>query len=141
MKLSEIVSISGKPGLFLFINSSRVPYTVEELETGRRMPVFGREKMSLLSNISMYTTEGEKSLAEVMQGMYETFGEEIPDAQTVSESAETLKTFMDKALPNWDQERIHQSDIKKLAKWYQILRQKGMDSFLLTEEDEKEKED
>ena len=138
MKLSEIVSISGKPGLFLFINSSRVPYTVEELETGRRMPVFGREKMSLLSNISMYTTEGEKPLAEVMQGMYETFGEEIPDAQTVSESAETLKTFMDKALPNWDQERIHQSDIKKLAKWYQILRQKGMDSFLLAEEEEKE---
>ena len=138
MKLSEIISISGKPGLFLFINSSRVPYTVEELETGRWMPVFGREKMSLLSNISMYTTEGEKPLAEVMQGMYETFGEEIPDAQTVSESAETLKTFMDKALPNWDQERIHQSDIKKLAKWYQILRQKGMDSFLLTEEDEKE---
>lgn len=138
MKLSEIVSISRKPGLFLFINSSRVPYTVEELETGRRMPVFGREKMSLLSNISMYTTEGEKPLAEVMQGMYETFGEEIPDAQTVSESAETLKTFMDKALPNWDRERIHQSDIKKLAKWYQILRQKGMDSFLLTEEEEKE---
>lgn len=138
MKLSEIVSISGKPGLFLFINSSRVPYTVEELETGRRMPVFGREKMSLLSNISMYTTEGEKPLAEVMQGMYETFGEEIPDAHTVSESAETLKTFMDKALPNWDRERIHQSDIKKLAKWYQILRQKGMDSFLLTEEEEKE---
>ncbi len=138
MKLSEIVSISGKPGLFLFINSSRVPYTVEELETGRRMPVFGRDKMSLLSNISMYTTEGEKPLAEVMQGMYETFGEEIPDAQTVSESAETLKTFMDKALPKWDQERIHQSDIKKLAKWYQILRQKGMDSFLLTEEEEKE---
>lgn len=138
MKLSEIVSISGKPGLFLFINSSRVPYTVEELETGRRMPVFGREKMSLLSNISMYTTEGEKPLAEVMQGMYETFGEEIPDAQTVSESAEALKTFMDKALPNWDQERIHQSDIKKLAKWYQILRQKGMDSFLLTEVEEKE---
>ena len=138
MKLSEIVSISGKPGLFLFINSSRVPYTVEELETGRRMPVFGREKMSLLSNISMYTAEGEKPLAEVMQGMYETFGEEIPDATSVSESAETLKDFMDKALPNWDQERIHQSDIKKLAKWYQILRQKGMDSFLLTEEEEKE---
>lgn len=138
MKLSEIVSISGKPGLFLFINSSRVPYTVEELETGRRMPVFGREKMSLLSNISMYTTEGEKPLAEVMQGMYETFGEEIPDAKSVSESAETLKDFMDKALPNWDQERIHQSDIKKLAKWYQILRQKDMDSFMPSEEEEKE---
>lgn len=138
MKLSEIVSISGKPGLFLFINSSRVPYTVEELETGRRMPVFGREKMSLLSNISMYTTEGEKPLAEVMQGMYETFGEEILDAKSVSESAETLKNFMDKALPNWDQERIHQSDIKKLAKWYQILRQKGMDSFMPSEEEEKE---
>lgn len=138
MKLSEIVSISGKPGLFLFINSSRVPYTVEELETGRRMPVFGREKMSLLSNISMYTTEGEKPLAEVMQGMYETFGEEIPDAKSVSESAETLKDFMDKALPNWDKERIHQSDIKKLAKWYQILRQKGMDSFMPSEEEEKE---
>ena len=111
MKLSEIVSISGKPGLFLFINSSRVPYTVEELETGRRMPVFGREKMSLLSNISMYTTEGEKPLAEVMQGMNETFGEEIPDAKSVSESAESLRDFMDKALPNWDKERIHQSDI------------------------------
>ena len=138
MKLSEIVSISGKPGLFLFINSSRVPYTVEELETGRRMPVFGREKMSLLSNISMYTTEGERPLAEVMQGMYETFGEEIPDAKSVSESAETLKDFMDKALPNWDKERIHQSDIKKLAKWYQILRQKDMDSFMPSEEEEKE---
>lgn len=138
MKLSEIVSISGKPGLFLFINSSRVPYTVEELETGRRMPVFGREKMSLLSNISMYTTEGEKPLAEVMQGMYETFGEEIPDAKSVSESAESLKDFMDKALPNWDKERIHQSDIKKLAKWYQILRQKGMESFMPSEEEEKE---
>lgn len=102
------------------------------------MPVFGREKMSLLSNISMYTTEGEKPLAEVMQGMYETFGEEIPDAKSVSESAESLKDFMDKALPNWDQERIHQSDIKKLAKWYQILRQKGMDSFMPSEEEEKE---
>ena len=138
MKLSEIVSISGKPGLFLFINSSRVPYTVEELETGRRMPVFGREKMSLLSNISMYTTEGEKPLAEVMQGMNETFGEEIPDAKSVSESAESLRDFMDKALPNWDKERIHQSDIKKLATWYQILRKKGMDSFMPSEEEEKE---
>ena len=45
---------------------------------------------------------------------------------------------MDKALPNWDKERIHQSDIKKLAKWYQILRQKGMDSFMPSEEEEKE---
>lgn len=130
MKLQEILSISGKPGLYHLINGTKLPYTVEELETGRRMPLFGREKMSLLSNISMYTTDGEKPLGEVMQGMYETYGEEIPSAQEVCSSKETLEAFMDKALPTWDREMIHQSDIKKLVKWYEILRRKGMTTFL-----------
>lgn len=136
MKLSEILSISGKPGLYHLINSTKVPYTVEELETGHRMPLFGRDKMSLLSNISMYTTEGEKPLGDVMQGMYETWGEEIPSADEASRTTETLEAFMDKALPAWDRERIHRSDIRKLAKWYEILRKKGLTSFALTEEQE-----
>lgn len=138
MKLQEILSISGKPGLYHLINGTKLPYTVEELESGRRMPLFGREKMSLLSNISMYTTEGEKPLGEVMQGMYETYGEEIPAADEVTGSKEALEAFMDKALPTWDREMIHQSDIKKLAKWYEILRKKGMTSFAPEEEPEAE---
>lgn len=98
------------------------------------MPIFGREKISLLSNISIYTTEGDKPLGEVLQGIADSYGEDRPDVESITASKETLSDFMDRVLPIWDRERVHDSDIKKLVKWFDILRSKGMTTF--TEEEE-----
>ncbi len=134
MKLKEIISISGKPGLYRIVNFAKMPYIVEELTTGRKVPIFGREKVSSLAEIALYTEEGDLPLGQVFQCIHEAYGDTIPEEKEVTQSHETLRAFMDKVLPSYDQERVHDSDIRKLVKWYIILRKKGMVLFVEEEE-------
>lgn len=70
----------------------------------------------------MYTEEGDTPLGEVFESISRAYGAELPEEKDVISSHESLQAFMDKVLPSYDEERVHDSDIKKLVKWYLILR-------------------
>lgn len=137
MKLREIISISGKPGLYRIVNLDKMPYTVEDIDSGRRMPIFGRDKVSSLAEIAMYTDEGDLPLGQVFQNIHEAYGDTIPEEKEITKSHDTLRAFMEKVLPSYDAERVHDSDIRKLVKWYILLRKQGMVLFV-DDEDSKD---
>ena len=134
LKLKDVIAISGKPGLYKLINATRMPFTAMDIQSGRKFPVFPKDKVSFLRDISMYSEHGDTPLASVFQNLHEAFGDTIPDEAEVTKSHEALRGFMSVALPEYDEERVHDGDIKKLAKWYILLRRAGMVLFVDDEE-------
>ena len=134
MKLTDIISISGKPGLYKLINRTRMPFTAEDLESGRKMPLFARDNIVSLADISIYTEEGEKPLGEVFEEIKSKHPECIKNESEVLSNSTSLHSFMQEVLPIYDKEKVHDSDIKKLIKWYNLLRKSGMEVFVPKEE-------
>jgi len=122
MELKEIASVSGKGGLFRIFKPGKGGVILETLDAAKTKVVVGAtQKLSVLSEISIYTTtkEGTASLPEVLQKIKDQFGSEIgvtPDSEN-----QKLKSFLKSVLPEFDEDRVYVSDIKKLVKWYGIL--------------------
>jgi hypothetical protein len=122
MDLKEIVSIGGIGGLHKIIGQRSSGLIVETLdESKKRFPTTLSQKVSVLEDISMYTSEGETRLKEVMLSIYgqEEKGLTVPDKKGDEAS---FRAFMEAALPNYDKERVYISDIRKLAQWYLLLK-------------------
>tara|TARA_R110000868_G_scaffold113005_2_gene303734 strand:+ start:928 stop:1365 length:438 start_codon:yes stop_codon:yes gene_type:complete len=125
MKLEEILSIGGKPGLYKLIKATRQGVLVESLTDGKRMPVSQRAEVSALSDIAIYTYEEEVPLSEIFDKVYDKAeGGLAIDAKTASN--DELKAYMEEILPNFDQERVYPSHLKKLFSWYNMLHAKDM---------------
>ncbi|MFI3299328.1 MAG: DUF5606 domain-containing protein [Rikenellaceae bacterium] len=138
MKLSEILSISGAPGLYKYVAQSKGGFIVESLDAAaRRSNVSGSAKVSSLGDIAMYTYSEEVSLGEIFETIYKEFNGAAV-AITSKSSAAQLSEFMEKALPEYDRDRVHNSDIKKLAQWYNILVAAGMSTFVEEEQEGEE---
>lgn len=136
MKLREIISISGKPGLYRLANTARMPFTAEELGAGRKIPVFARDRVTTLGDISMYSKEGDTPLGEVLQAIRDKYSTTQPNVAEITKSSETLHQFMNEVFPTYNKERVRDSDIKKLIKWYVILIDAGMEQFIEPEQSE-----
>lgn len=124
MNLKEIASVAGKPGLFKIVKPSRTGVIVESLEVKpKKTIVNASQRISILKEISMYVTgEAEESVAleDVFKTIKSKFGVGIlSDIDTKNE--DDLEDFITSVLPNWDQDRIYTSDIKKLVTWYNKL--------------------
>lgn len=122
MELSEIASVSGKAGLFKVLKPSKSGVILESLdETKSKQVASTTQRLSLLNEISIYTTtqEGTVALEHVLKKIHEDFGNDLGvDAESdVSE----LKAFLKSVLPEYDEGRVYVSDIKKLVKWYGVL--------------------
>ena len=118
--LKGILSISGYPGLYKMVSQTKNGIIVEQLETKKRMPAFSTHKISSLEDIAIYTEDEEVILKEVFKNIYEvTEGKEAISHKAPNQE---LKDFFAKALPNYDQDRVYTSDIKKVVSWYNILR-------------------
>jgi hypothetical protein len=122
MELKDIAAISGKSGLYRIIKPSRNGVIVESVdETKTRTLAGATNKVSILGEITMYTTdnEGNIALSQVMMNIYQQYGAALPvDAK--AEGA-ALHSFMAKVVPQYDSERVYTSDIKKLVTWYTLL--------------------
>ncbi|MDO5035914.1 MAG: DUF5606 domain-containing protein [Porphyromonas sp.] len=140
MKLIEIISIAGKPGLYKLLNSTRMPFTVEDLSSGRKLPVFARDRVTALGDISIYTEEGDKPLEEVFEAIQAKYPDALPNEKEIAKEPATLHAFMEEVLPIYDKERVRPTDIKKLVKWFNILREAGMTTFVEPEEGEAQAE-
>jgi len=122
MELSEIASISGKGGLFKVLKPGKSGVLLESLDaTKTRIVASATQRLSLLSEISIYTTtkEGTAALEDVLKKIYKEFNND-PGVDANSDNSE-LKAFLKSVLPEFDESRVYVSDIKKLVKWYSVL--------------------
>ncbi len=124
MNLEKILAISGKPGLYALKVQTRTGFVAESLQDGKKITVGLRSNVSLLSEISMYTQSGEVPLADVMRNI--AAKEDNGPAISHKEDTATLAAYFEEILPDYDQERVYPSDIKKVLNWYNILQAKDL---------------
>ncbi len=132
MDLNEIAAVSGKGGLYKILKPTRTGVILESLDDKKAKLVAGtHHRVSVLDEISIYTTteEGSTPLKDIFQKINEEF-EGDPGLES-NASPEELKSFIRHILPEYDEERVYVSDIKKLVSWYKILYKYAPD--LLTE--------
>lgn len=127
MDLTEIMSITGKPGLFKMVANVKNGLIVESLLDGKRFPVFAHERISSLEEISIYTYEEDMPLREIFKIIFEKLKGET--AKPYMETAAKQKEFFKTVVPNYDEERVYTSHIKKLLSWYCLLLDKNLLSF------------
>ena len=130
--LKEILSITGKPGLFKMVSQGRNMLIVESLSDGKRIPVHSKDKVVSLGDIAIYTDEEEVPLAQVLEAL-----KNKENAQKASIDAKAdndkLRNFMAEVLPSYDRDRVYLSDIRKLINWYNLLIAAGITEYKTTE--------
>ncbi len=136
MDLTEIMSISGKPGLYKMISQTKNGMLVESMLDQKRFPVFAHEKISSLEEISIFTETDDLPLKDIFKKINDLL--EGGKALSHKSSAEELKEFFEDVVSDYDKERVYVSDIKKVIQWYNLLHEKEMLDFT---EEEEEKED
>ena len=119
MDLTDIISISGKAGLYTIVGQSKNNVIVESLLDGKRFPTFPSNRISALKDISIYTDDGELLLSDVFRKIHEK--EKGGKCIKHSEDASKLRSSLEEIVPNYDKEQVYNSDIKKLFQWYNIL--------------------
>lgn len=132
MNLQSIISITGKPGLYKVISQTKNGLIVEAVADGKRLPVYASDKVSALEDISIYTINDDMPLVEVYQKIFDfTKGKEAIEHNS---KPEELRTYLENILPEFDQERVYNSDLKKLFQWFNLL----VKADLLKPEEKKE---
>lgn len=127
MDLSKILSISGKPGLFQVMSQSNRGVVVSSINDGKKMAIGQTQRVSTLSDISIYTLEGDEPLRNIFEKIFErTEGKSI---EIDIQNNQDLRDFFLEVLPDHDEERVYASDIKKIVKWYNTLLEKDILDF------------
>ncbi len=129
--LTKILSISGQSGLFRYIAQAKSGAVVESIVTGKRSSFGIQSKITALSDVAIYTDEGEVKLKDVLLKMQAALGEGTISSKS---SPDELKKFFGKALPDYDRDRFYVSHMKKVVDWYNCLKEYASLDF---EEEEK----
>ncbi len=138
MKIEKIIAISGKPGLYEIKSQTKGGVIVESLQDKKRFPVNSLHNLSTLSDIAIYTYDEEKPLKDVFAAIYKK--EEGKNAIDHKSSKQELLDYFSEVLPDYDNERVYASNIKKVIQWYNTLIDVKFD-FSSLEEDTEEKEE
>lgn len=137
--LRKILAIAGKPGLFEIISQGKNMILVEDLITKKRLPAHSRDKLMSLGDIAMYTDNGDLPLGEILDKVYAKMeGKEADIKKLTSEKG--FKTLFGEIIPDYDKDRVYDSDIKKLFQWYNILIAAGFTKFAEEETEEEPEE-
>lgn len=124
MDLTGIIAISGKPGLFRVIAQGKNNIIVESLIDNKRVPAYASDRISALDDISIYTYDEDAPLKDLFVAIFEKEGgKECPSHK---EDLDVLRTYLLELLPNFDQERVYPSDVKKIFQWYNLLMKAGL---------------
>jgi len=124
MNLRDILSIAGKPGLYKLITQSKNSLIVEAVDSGKKLPIYATHKVSALEDISVYTIEEDLPLGEVFNKILEK--EDGGSCISHKSSMPELRDYMLEVLPNYDEERVYDSDLRKLFQWYNLLQSKDL---------------
>ena len=128
--LNTILAISGKPGLYKLVSQAKNMLIVEAVSADKkRMPIYASDKVISLGDIAMYTDAEEVALSVVLDAVKTKENGEVSSFNYKKASAEELHAYMAEVLPNYDRDRVHTSDIKKLIQWYNLLVSNGISDF------------
>jgi len=135
MTLDKILAISGKPGLYKLLTQTRTGIVGESLLDGKRVAAGMRSNVSVLSEIAIYTLSEEVPLREVFQKIKE---KEEGGKTSISHKVEKIKLeeYFFEVLPDYDEDKVYASDIKKIVQWYNILHDNGITDFLETDDED-----
>lgn len=123
----RIVSISGKPGLYKLVSQGKNMLIVENIANGKRTPAYAHDKVVSLADISMYTTDSDIPLADVLENVKKVADGQPVDAKSMSDAQ--IREYFKTILPNYDEERVYTTDIRKLFSWYNQLIAGGVTEF------------
>lgn len=125
-----ILSIAGRPGLYKLVNRGRNNLIVEALdETHRRQPAFATDRVTSLADIAMYTDAEDVPLGDILAKVRDKEEAKVCSLNWRKASVQELQDYFAEVLPNFDRDRVHNSDIKKLLQWYDILVKAGITDF------------
>jgi len=125
-----ILAISGKPGLYKLVSRGKNSLIVEALDgTGKRIPAFGTDRITSLADIAMFTETEDVPLMKILASLRDLEKGKASSLNYKKASPDKLHEYFTKVLPEWDRDRVHNSDIKKLLQWYDILVQAGITDF------------
>ena len=128
--METILSIAGKPGLYRLVSRGKQNLIVEALdETKKRLPAFSTDRVISLADIAMYTDAEDVPLWKVLKSVGEKSESKECSLNYKKASGKELKEFFAEILPDFDRDRVHDSDIKKLIQWYNILVKNGITDF------------
>ena len=134
-----ILSVSGKPGLYKLVSSSKMNLIVEALdETHRRLPIFASDRVTSLSDIAMYTMAEDVPLMNILDSVLRKEDGKVCSLDYKKCGKDELYAYFADILPDYDRDRVHDSDIKKLLQWYNILVSNGVTNFVDPEENAEE---
>ncbi len=136
--LKTILSISGKSGLYKLVSQGKNMLIVESLTDKKRMPAYGTDKMISLGDIAMYTDEDDVPLQEVFLSIKKKENGQPIALDIKTATPDELRQYMGEVLPNFDRDRVHLSDIKKLIAWYNLLVANNLTDFEPAEEENAE---
>ena len=138
--LKDILSISGKPGLYKMISKGKNLFIAESLIDQKRIPVYTRDKVVSLADITMYCNSDDVRLPRILQSVKQKEnGEAISYSPSIT--AEELRTYFSHILPDFDRDRVYPSEIKKVMNWYNLLVKSGLTDFEEEEESVAEKDE
>ena len=131
--METILSIAGKPGLYKLVSRGKMNLIVEAIDaTHRRMPAFASDRVTSLGDIAMYTDAEDIPLWQVLKSLGEKEQSKECSLNYKKCSADELHAFFAEVLPAYDRDCVHDSDIKKLIQWYNILVKNGITDFEAT---------
>ncbi len=139
MGLEKILSISGKPGLYELSAQTRGGFIAKSIIDQKKIAVNVRHNVSLLSEIAIYTYTEEVPLGTIFQKIFEK--EDGKEAISAKANKKELEAYFAEILPDYDVERVYQSDIKKIVQWYNLLINNGFTDFALEVKEEKAKDE
>ncbi len=124
MDISRILTISGKPGLYKVVGQTNNGVIVESLIDGKRTPTYANQQVSALEEISIYGNVEDIPLKDIFQKMYDVEGGKATSVSPKEKGSE-LRDYFSDLVPEFDEERVYNSDIKKVMSWYNTLLDKG----------------
>lgn len=128
--METILSIAGKPGLYRLVSRGKMNLIVETIDdTRRRVPAFASDRVTSLADIAMYTDSEDMPLWKVLKNLGEKEQYKECSLNYRKCSAKELRDYFGEVLPEYDRDRVHDSDIKKLIQWYNILVNNGYTDF------------
>ncbi len=125
MSLEKVISISGKPGLYKLITQTRAGFVAESLLDNKRISVSVQNNVSVLSEIAIYTLNEEVPLRDVFEKIKEKESGQ-PSSVGPKDSKDKLEEYFFEVLPEYDEDRVYASDIKKVLQWYNLLQKHDM---------------
>lgn len=123
MKITDILAVAGKPGLYQVLASGSASIVVESMVDGKRSSVPGTARVSNLADITMYTHDDDVPLLDILNRMHD--AQKGAEGPSHKDAAQTIRDFVDGIVPELDHDRVYQSDLKKLVQWYNLLVGKG----------------